>query len=225
MRARLRRLIQVAVVGFVVLTGAAMWAYPGGHVFQTQAPGHHLLYNFLCDLMDPRAINGQPNLVSSTLMVSAFCVVYFLGLLPSWWCVPSLFSRRRWVVWMVRGAGVLSLLGIFALFLSGVGSLAISHDLATFLAAIPGIVATFMVVAITVRDRLTTWWFSLSSAAMLLAATLDALLYLRVVWFEDALTPIVPALQRVAMVLILVWLLQLAREVRPEEEQQTDPRS
>jgi hypothetical protein len=65
-----RRLVGVSLAGtacFVVCYAVAIALYPGGTWWDEDAVGHSFSHNFLCDLMQSQALNGEPAPVGSFL--------------------------------------------------------------------------------------------------------------------------------------------------------------
>lgn len=65
----------------------AMIFYPGGNRGGFDVSGYSLLYNGLCDMKDPLALNGDPNLLSSILLkigivLFSFATLLFFSSLP-----------------------------------------------------------------------------------------------------------------------------------------------
>src|SRR4051812_39804109 len=58
-RRRLVALCAASTTCFLACFGFAAASYPGGTWTDRRAPGHSLLRNYLCDLMQTRALNGQ----------------------------------------------------------------------------------------------------------------------------------------------------------------------
>src|SRR6187402_2198237 len=61
---RLRSLVYLAVLGFVLCMGIAVLAYPGGHLWDHSRRGFDFWLNFWCDLLRQPAYNGAPNPVA-----------------------------------------------------------------------------------------------------------------------------------------------------------------
>ncbi len=63
-----RWLVRICLAGtacFVACFGIAIALYPGGTWFNRRAEGHSFWMNFLCDLMQSRALNGEEATVGS----------------------------------------------------------------------------------------------------------------------------------------------------------------
>ena len=63
--------VLAACAAFVVLTAAAMFAYPGGNGSNLASRGYSFFENFFSDLGRMEALNGQPNLAAAALFVTA----------------------------------------------------------------------------------------------------------------------------------------------------------
>jgi hypothetical protein len=65
------RLVAIACVLFVVLTGVAMLFYPGGTATDPTTHGYSFFTNFFSDLGLTQTRTGQPNTVSAILFITA----------------------------------------------------------------------------------------------------------------------------------------------------------
>ncbi len=66
-RHRAFEMVIVACIAFVVLTGLAMWFYPGGTHHNKAAQGYSFFVNYFSDMGRTQALNGMPNRISSPL--------------------------------------------------------------------------------------------------------------------------------------------------------------
>jgi len=79
---------------FVLLTGAAMLAYPGGTYADPASPGFDLFNNFLSDLARTRTRQGLPQGVSRALFTTALLLVA-VALVGFFWAYTALARHTR----------------------------------------------------------------------------------------------------------------------------------
>ncbi len=188
----------------VILLGAAMAAYPGGNWLDPRAPGHDFWLNFLCDLTQRVALNGTPNRVGWKLGALGLLALV-AALAPFWWLVSSLsFSARLGAA--VRLAGRVSLVGLLAVPFTPSQVYGLLHAAAVFTAAVPGLASGALAV-VGLRERPALRWIG---GCSLLAAVIDAALYARHVLAPGPTPVALPALQKVAALGLLAWMVGVA---------------
>jgi hypothetical protein len=218
MRAISARLNSVAIAGAVVAFGgleaAAMRAYPGGTWWDPTSRGHRFWENFLCDLEWRVALNGEPN--PGAPFARAAMLLLLLGLLPFWVAVPRLirgtFERSRFAV---TALGLVSTAATVAVVLMPSDRFGALHGALVLVAGVPGLTAA----ALAVRGlalgephpRVTAWL----GGAVLAAAFVDFVLYASHFATHTNGTPLGAALQKVALVLLLAWMLAVAVRSAP----------
>lgn len=77
-----------AAIQFFILTGLAMWLYPGGTIHHPEYEAYDFLYNYFSDLGRTRTFDGESNmtchlLFKTALGVSGICLILFFVALPS----------------------------------------------------------------------------------------------------------------------------------------------
>lgn len=208
------RLNAVAIFGsvaaFAGLELAAMSLYPGGTWWDATTRGHRFWENFLCDLEWRVALNGVPNPTGSRFATAAMLVL-LAGLVAFWLGVPRVFADRP-----PRGASAVPWLGLT----SAVGTLAVIlmpsdrfgalHGVMVLTSGVPGLLATALAVRVLAmgepRPKIAAW----TGGGMLAFALADFALY---AWHFLTHTPgsiLGPALQKVALVLLLAWMVLVA---------------
>lgn len=195
----------VAVVAFVALIARAIKLYPGGTWFDANTIGHDAFRNFLCDLTQPVALNGVAN--PGAPLASAAMFVLDVGLLLVWLSIPSLSPPSPLARWL-RAAGVASFFGIVAVPLTPSLKFGLLHAVAVFTAAIPGIAAG--VLAALLLARSTHPRLHRLCLAILVFSAVDSALYVHHLVFAGPPMAAVPALQRVALGLMLAWMIAIA---------------
>ncbi|MGB5361168.1 hypothetical protein [Eudoraea sp.] len=101
-------LLPLAGMGlFVVLYILAAINYPGGSWIETDQEGFNFWNNYLCDLLDRNAINGELN--SARFLARGSLGVLCLSLVLLWYYLPGLFSNKSKNVVVMWLAGILAL--------------------------------------------------------------------------------------------------------------------
>jgi len=196
----------VAMGLFVLLIGRAMALYSGGTWLDATSVGHRFWTNFLCDLMQPRALDGKDNARGARLSRAA---MLSLGgaLLCFWQIVPAWFPDSPVLTWVVRLAGLASSLGlggvvafpsqkfpqlhgVFVLAAGGVG-------LGAAIAATAGLLAAGPAARVP----------ALIGLATLVVGALDAVCFAQELVGKLNTRLRTTVLQRLATVLALIWML------------------
>ena len=129
---------------FILLYVLSAFLYPGGSWKFQQAEGFSFWHNYLCDLLDEYAINGELN---SARYVSRIALGFLCGgLLLLWYHLPNLFdssNRNQKIMW---SSGILAL--VTTCFLS-----AGNHDFTVRLAGIFGTLAFILCFIELFRNR------------------------------------------------------------------------
>ena len=122
----------VGMALFVLLYVVAAFLYPGGSWKFQQAEGFSFWHNYLCDLLDEYAINGQLNTARyvSRLALGFLCG----GILLLWFYLPNLFEKKSTTQKIMWTSGILAL--IATCFLSSG-----THDFTVRLAGLFGSIA------------------------------------------------------------------------------------
>lgn len=185
----------------------AMFAYPGGHLGDVDAPGFDPFRNYFCDLISPRAHNGGDN-TFGMLCARTGMIVTGLAMLPLWLQFPLPNPPRATT--LLRHGGWLTTLALPAVAWTPSGDWPYWHSLAILCAGVPGGI-TLGVAAWSIcrrRDH-SRGLFVLTIALALVGASVGALWSLTFVanWPELAL----PTAQKVAWLLMLAWAAALTR--------------
>jgi len=215
------RLVQVSTTGVVVFLlcyAAAAALYPGGTWTDPGATGHSFWENYLCDLMQSVAHNGQPAPVSAALarigMVAMMPALVSFAAQIARLEAPTTQAGR----WGVRAAMLGAVLGcLVPLIPSDLWRL--GHLIAVVSAFVPTVAAAGVAARISLR---TPGGFSGVRAIALLtiaAGGMDAALYVFVYIAphldlvpqskatRDLILAAIPVLQRLATVGVVLWVL------------------
>lgn len=208
-----RRAVIAATATFVALVVLAMRAYPGGTSWNAAALGHDFWLNYLCDLARPTALNGVPNPLGSALAQAAMLALA-IGLLPWWSLLARLVPSHPRTGHAMRMLGGLAAVGIaFVAALPG-DRFGRVHGIACVAAGVPGIAAAVLAVVALFRDAAAPRTVRWVGAATLAASAACFTLYLPDVLSLGSALMLVAVLERVSVVLLLVWMLAGALHAR-----------
>jgi hypothetical protein len=197
-------LLATLAVAVVSLT-LAMALYPGGTALDHQHTGHSFWFNFLCDLTSPVAVNGAANRLGSAFAQVAMAALA-LALGTFWLILPWLFKERRGLGVALRCAGSLSTLGFAVVPLTS----GLVHAVAVFTAVVPAIVAGGLGIVGMIGQPRTRGLVALPIAT-LVASVVDAVLYgASFATHPRIVTPALPAGQRIAVMLMVMWMVATA---------------
>ena len=97
-------------VVYFIMSHISIFFYPGGTPWDRTTYGYHYWQNFLSDLGETVAKNGEPNLSSMIIMNSSLIIfgislcIFFLNY--------SSFTTRRWMGWLASSLGIFSSIGL-----------------------------------------------------------------------------------------------------------------
>lgn len=192
----LRNLIKLPLAGmllFVVFYVVAAIHYPGGSYEAPQATGFSIQNNYLCDLLDKIAINGQFNNAKVYARVAMGFLCFSLILL--WGLLPKLFNVTKTVHVITSAFGILSM--IITMFLaSGV------HDIIVRVAGFCGVIA----VLLTFRELYRSNYRGLLNFGLVCLFLLLANNY---IYETDRLIEWLPLIQKFTFVSWISWFVAL----------------
>jgi len=200
------------VFGFVALEIPAMCLYPGGTWWDATTRGHRFWENFLCDLEWRVALNHQPNLVGSRLAQAAMLLIV-LAFVPFWLAIPRLFDRYTRIGKAVRVLGLASVGGTTAVTLMPSERFGALHGAAVIVAGLPGLSAAALAVVGLVLGEPRPQIAAALGGGMLAVALVDFVLYASHFLAHVEGTTLVPAAQKIALILLLAWMLVVAARV------------
>lgn len=228
---RNRWLIAITALGttcFVACFAVAVALYPGGTWFDRRAPGHSFTKNFLCDLMQTHALNGEAAPVGSlfarigTLAILVAFAAFFT-LIARFESPPSRAGR------VARGAALVGCVLGCAIPLVPSNLFRDAHVIVVVVAFLPGLVATIAAAIVCLRAPGVSRWIRGLAFLTLGSGGVDGLLYglayAQVYGFvptfqRELISASLPLLQRVAMFALLAWIfavcLRTIRQVRSE---------
>ncbi len=199
MRRTLALSLAASLALFALLEAGAMALYPGGTWWEPAARGHRFWQNFLCDLSWRVALDGQDNRAGSLLSQAAMLVLV-AGFVPFWTLVGLRVggSAARGV----RALGFASVLGMVAVTLMPSDRFGALHGVAVMVAATTGLSATVLAAI---------GWLGVSVLGF---AGVDFALYVRTFGSGGPGPLALPAVQKVALLLLLAWMGVVATRER-----------
>jgi hypothetical protein len=199
----------VTVAVFVTLATLAAVTYPGGTWFDPARSGYDVVDNFLCDTLHASGLNGQPNPVGSMAMTVAMMALV-PGLGGMWLLMPHLTRRSPRLGKGARATGLVSLPLVAAVPLVPTDQFPSLHPMVVVSASTTALLAAALAVYALVAEgramRLAAW----VGAGVVTTVMIDAGLYVENQFFGAPLTTTVPALQKVAVSLLLSWMVMIA---------------
>ncbi len=215
-----RSLVAICGVGtgcFLVCYAVAIALYPGGTWWEPHAPGHSFARNFLCDLMQPRALNGVEAPLGSLLArVGMFAML--VALVAFYAQVARLESPVSSAGRLAQRAGWLACaVGTTVPILTS-DLWRLGHLISVVAAFVPSLVATVAALVVCLRAPRVSWWLRGAAVVTLGSGALDGFAYLFVytagplgivpesATVRNLISDSLPLLQRVATVGLLVWV-------------------
>lgn len=215
-------LVWVALLAFVILMGISMHWYPGGNWVEKHAmarhpqdprftfsSGHHFLLNYLCDLTQPVALNGQPN-VRGMYAGQAGMALLSVVFLPFWWLFPSLFPSHKRSRTMVRVLGTLSSIALVFVPFAPSSRVGHFHDVAIFMAAVPGLAAALVGIRGLFAEKRNVHGVRWMTGFAMTAAMTLMVCYVYNLVQKDVLDGSLPAIQKIVGILALAWVAVVA---------------
>lgn len=202
-------LILLSLALFLGLFAAAAAAYPGGNWLDRAAPGHRFFANYFCDLTQPVSLSGVSNPLGSRLAQLAM-LVFAAALAGFFWLVPRYFGPNLRTVAWVRGLGECAVLSYLAVPFTPSELFGNVHATLSLFAGALGLGAASCAVWALLRAEAAGRALGVVGALALAAGSVHAGLFVHYL-HENAPAPlIVPAIQKVAAMLLSVWMLGAA---------------
>lgn len=209
--ARTGNLLAAAAVGaFVLCMTQAMLSYPGGSIFDSSRPGYDFWQNFWCDLLRQPALNGEPN---PTAPIFAQISIWALGagLFPFFLALAEQSGASPRLQRVIAGLGAAGVVGMLGVAFLPSNRFPVLHGLLVTTAGPAGIAAALFafVAALRVGNQnrnttilgLTTLGFSVLNLAQ----------YAREFYLNVPSSPALPAVQKLATLSLLGWMLVTTR--------------
>jgi hypothetical protein len=213
----LRRPILATVATFVALFSLAAHTYPGGTHFNRHSIGHDFWRNTLCDVARSRALDGASNRAGAMLAQCAMTVLA-IGLGMLFYILPYWFAqdeRGTRLAKAVRSMGIFFVPFAIAVVFLPTDRFSALHGLAIVLAGVPGFSAAIL--ALTGLLRSDSHAPTIVKRLGLLAISISAIdfsIYVDEVIRGGSARLSVVVLERVATLLLLLWMVVVARRLQ-----------
>lgn len=212
MRTDWRRLA-VSLAASVSLLVAAMMLYPGGDKFDADSVGYRFWHTFICDLLEAETPGAHQNEVGAILTVAAMAILTIGGLLQLWWDPPGPPATAA-ALKVSRISGVACCLFTLLVCVEVALRLSISHELITLLAGASGLLASIAPFVGVLRSPSAPVLVKVTGLAVIVAVLVNLAYYGQIAWAGEPLPPELAATQKCALLLIVIWLAQLAMALR-----------
>lgn len=202
--------------GFVACMTVAAALYPGGTWCEPRASGYDPLRSFFCDVLHARGLNGAPNAGAPWARAALFFAA--LALFTFWLGLGSALQLSSRRARLVRVIGVLSAGACLVVALTPSDRFPALHQAAVLSSASAGIAAAVIACSGRARGRTARALRRLGWAA-LVTAGVDAALYLGQLTAPAPCSIALPALQKLAALLVVTWMVAVAVRLsrnRPE---------
>ncbi len=219
-----RRRLLAAISGggsliFVITLVVAASLYPGGTWADRSTVGHSFFGNYLCDLMQHRALNGEPAELGS-LLARIGSVAMFAALASFFLQVARLEETRSLRGRITVRAGLFAALVSCSVPLLTSDRFRTAHVIAVVASFLPAFVATVAGFGICLRSPRSTRLIKGAALVAVIAGGIDGFLYAFAYGaFAIDLRPpgdvrrlindLLPLLQRIATLGLLAWVLAM----------------
>jgi hypothetical protein len=189
-----------------------MAVYPGGTWWNKTTRGHRFWENFLCDLLHRHSLSGAPNFTAARLaeigmLAMVISIVCAFSLAPE--LVVTHPRLGRFFGWF----GVISTPLLAAAPLLPSDRYPTAHSVAVVFGTLPTLIAFTGLVATILIEPLAQVSLRALTALLLLLLVVCATLYTWNVYFGGPSLKALPAVERLATLVLLAWLALLDRFV------------
>jgi hypothetical protein len=179
------------IILFVGLYFVATTLYPGGSQVDSHSIGFSWANNYWCNLLNEKAINGQPNAAMPVAMAGMF--VLCLSLASFWIQFPKHFAIGKFWKRTIQMAGTISMFIGFFLFTN------LNHDAVTNFASFFGIIATVGTFAGLYKNK----WLGLFAFGLLNVLLVGINNY---VYYTKGMIIYLPVIQKITFGSFLIWI-------------------
>lgn len=196
-----KHLIAVGLLAGICLLLTATFFYPGGSYVEASAIGYDWWNNYISNLLSPVAVNGMHNTarpwaVAGVLLLTAGFGVFFVR-----------FSHR---IPDRNGALAIKYLGAAVTILAFLTVIPTLHDLMVTLSSILTLIIFFYITVFTLKSQLQLLKF----CAVLFLSTFYFAAFM---YFTRSYLEFMPVLQKVILLMKIVWVLSLEYFTRSED--------
>ncbi len=203
------RIVLVCIGAFVIGIALSMLAYPGGTWWAPTRQGHAFLENFLCDLLHDPALNRKTNgFGASMAKVAMLALIVGIGV---FWSMSARWLRSQRIARLVSKLGVFGTLPLAMVPITPSNRYPTLHTVAVLLGGLPALTAFVLFSAAFLREQRGPVTQRLFTAALCLLTITCLCLYAQGALGYSASPRSLPALERGAVLLLLVWLLGMLR--------------
>jgi hypothetical membrane protein len=147
-----------------------MYFYPGGTPWDPSKIGYTYWENFLSDLGETIAKNGEPNLYSMILSNSAI-IVFGISICIFYFNYSTFICKKKWVGWITSGSGILSGGGLILLGITPSNTFKSFHLFGVYLWAL-GLFCVLLITVIYKNDEYSNYLLSFTTLLLILNSTL-----------------------------------------------------
>ena len=187
----------VGMILFIILYTISAIYYPGGSWNYMNHEGFSFWHNYLCDLLDNYAVNGELN--NGRFFARAALGILCAAIMLIWYFLPGLFSIKSIRLHIMKWCGILSL--VITLFLASG-----THDLIIRIAGVFGIVAV-MICLIELFKMKYNKLFALGVFCLMIFIANYVIYETRYVVIT------LPVIQKVTFISFMLWFLLLDIEL------------
>jgi hypothetical protein len=207
------KIIDISVGVFLGSVLLAIALYPGGTWWDPKHHGHHFWENYLCDLLHRRSLSGLSNLVGARV-ATAGLLILGLGIVTAFSLSKEAIPSRKQLGRRIAWCGSLGTLLLSSAILFPSDAHPKLHAAGVIAGSIPTILAFAVLVGALLLEPVTTRWLRAVSLGLLVLSVSSLSLYVWNVLFKGPSLRISPAIERVATIVLLVWLLMVSNAIR-----------
>ncbi|NNC69566.1 MAG: hypothetical protein HKN90_01965 [Flavobacteriaceae bacterium] len=189
---------------FILFYIVATFKYPGGSYHSFEQSGFSWQHNFLCDLLDDQAVNGQGNPAHTLARIGLGFLC--LGISILWYTIPYLFKKNNYLYAGIRLAGIGSMATVLLLAYG-------DHDLVVRIAGILGTLALLFTYYGLYREKHTKLLLWGIAALLLVAANFY-------IYETSNGRYWLPIIQKLTFLVCMGWFLALNLRLRKDMQSQ-----
>lgn len=196
-----KNIILIGIVLSILCLVVASFNYPGGSPKDSRSVGFQWTENYISDMLDYKAVNGQDNKARPLAVAGALLMGLSTGLA---------FVRFARKVGVKKYSLVIRYGGLLMILLTALGTLPSLHDLSVTFSIILNLLVFFYIMVVLLQSRLTV--FKVLSVVFL--ASFYGASYMFGMRAEIEYMPLV---QKITHIIQIVWILGLEYFTREED--------